>query len=193
MTKQELRKLYLQKRKELSEAEYLALNQRLADIFFSSVDLSFIKVIHVYLPVIEKREPDTWLIIDRIRREFPHIRLSIPKINSETNRLDNFFFEGLHQLKKNDWGILEPQQGIPTPVEKIDLVLVPLLAFDKHGHRVGYGKGYYDKFLKTLHTNGLTLGISLFAAEEGIDDIQSNDVPLKSVITPHHFYTFSQH
>jgi 5-formyltetrahydrofolate cyclo-ligase len=193
MTKQELRKLYLQKRKELSEAEYLALNQRLADIFFSSVDLSFIKVIHVYLPVIEKREPDTWLIIDRIRREFPHIRLSIPKINSETNRLDNFFFEGLHQLKKNDWGILEPQQGIPTPVEKINLVLVPLLAFDKHGHRVGYGKGYYDKFLKTIDANGVTLGISLFPAEARIDDIQSNDVPLKSVITPHQFNTFSQH
>ena len=113
MTKQELRKLYLQKRKELSEAEYLVLNQRLTDMFFSSIDLSFIKVVHTFLPVIEKREPDTWLIIDRIRREFPHIRLSIPKVNPDSNQLENFFFEGLHQLKENNWGILNRIKEYP--------------------------------------------------------------------------------
>lgn len=187
MTKSELRKLYLQKRRELTESEYLALNHRLTEVFFSSVDLSFINVLHTFLPVVEKREPDTWLIIDRIRREFPHIRLSIPRINPETDQLENFYFEGLHQLKKNKWGILEPTQGIPTPSEKIDMVLVPLLAFDKNGNRVGYGKGYYDRFLKTLKTSSLKVGISLFEPLEKIEAIQSFDVALTGALTPTQF------
>lgn len=187
MTKPELRKLYLQKRKELNEAEYLALNHRLTEIFFTSIDLSFINVLHTFLPVVEKREPDTWLIIDRIRREFPHVRLSIPRINIETDQLENFYFEGLHQLKKNNWGIFEPTQGIPTPPEKIDMVLVPLLAFDKQGNRVGYGKGYYDRFLKKLKPSTLKLGISLFEPIEQIEAIQSFDIPLSGALTPMEF------
>ena len=190
MTKQELRKSYLQKRKALSEAEYLALNQRLTEIFFTSVDLSFINVLHTFLPVVEKREPDTWLIIDRIRREFPHIRLSVPRVNTETDQLENFYFEGLHQLKKNNWGILEPTQGIPTPPEKIDLVLVPLLAFDKQGNRVGYGKGYYDRFLKTLRPTCTKIGISHFDAPNEIDSVASFDVSLNSALTPSQLIQF---
>jgi 5-formyltetrahydrofolate cyclo-ligase len=183
MTKQELRKIYLQKRKELSEAEYLARNHRVTEVFFSSVDLSFINVLHTFLPVVEKREPDTWLIIDRIRREFPHVRLSIPRVNIETDQLENFYFEGLHQLKKNNWGILEPTQGIPTPPEKIDLVLVPLLAFDKQGNRVGYGKGYYDRFLSICLPETKKVGISLFSSEEEIHTTDT-DVQLDQCITP---------
>ncbi len=190
MTKTELRKLYLQKRKTLSEAEYFALNHRLTEIFFTSIDLSFIHVLHTFLPVVEKREPDTWLIIDRIRREFPHVRLSIPRVNNETDQLENFYFEGLHQLKKNNWGILEPEQGIPTPPEKIDLVLVPLLAFDKQGNRVGYGKGYYDRFLKTVKPACLKIGISHFDAPNEIDSVTNSDVSLNSVLTPSQLIQF---
>lgn len=190
MTKQELRKVYVEKRMALSEAEYQQLNYRLCENFFTHIDLSFKKVIHTFLPLVEKREPDTWLIIDRIRREFPHIRLSIPKVNPETNQLESFFFEGLHQLKKNNWGILEPQQGIPTPPEKIDMVLVPLLAFDEHGHRVGYGKGYYDKFMATCSPSCTFVGVSLFSPVDRIDDIHSNDFSLSSTITPYKVYNF---
>jgi 5-formyltetrahydrofolate cyclo-ligase len=190
MTKQELRQLYFKKRQSLSEAEFLHLNHTLCERFYASIDISFVNVIHVFLPLTEKHEPDTWLIIDRIRREFPHIRLSIPRVNAITNELEHFYFEGLHQLKKNKWGILEPKQGIPTPVEKIDMVLVPLLAFDFSGNRVGYGKGYYDKFLSGCEEACITLGISHFPAEDSIDDINDDDVPLKMAITPYQLYRF---
>lgn len=190
MTKQELRKIYLAKRMALSEAEYQQLNYRLCENFFVHVDLSFISVVHTFLPLTVQREPDTWPIIDRIRREFPHVRLSIPKINPETYQLDNFFFEGLHQLKKNNWGILEPEQGVPTPPEKIDMVLVPLLAFDIRGQRIGYGKGYYDKFLARCNPLCTSIGLSLFPPEEKIDDIHMHDVPLKRAITPIGFQNF---
>lgn len=184
MNKIELRKIYLQKRNTLSEAEYAQLNFKLYQQFFACIDLSFIKVIHTFLPVVSKHEPDTWLIIDRLRREFPHIRISIPKTDSRTNTLDNFYFEGLHQLITTAWGIQEPKQGTQTETEKIDLVLVPLLAFDKAGHRLGYGKGFYDRFLKDCRSNCIKAGLSFFKPEEKLDDITEFDVPLDSCITP---------
>lgn len=190
MTKQELRKIYLQKRQALSEAEYGQLNFQLYQNFFSNIDLSFIKTIHTFLPIHAKKEPDTWLIIDRIKREYPHIRMSIPRVNNQKGELENFFFEGLHQVTTNDWGIQEPKQGIPTEPEKIDLVFVPLLAFDLQGQRVGYGKGYYDKFLKTCRPDCAKIGLSLFEPEKEISGTTTLDVPLNFCVTPTRVHQF---
>jgi 5-formyltetrahydrofolate cyclo-ligase len=188
MTKQEARKTYLQKRLELSEGEYQQLNLQLYNQFFTQLDLSFIKCIHIFLPIESKREPDTWPIIERIRREFPHIRISIPKVVNDG--LENIYFEGLHQLKKNKWGILEPEQGVPTPAEKIDMVIVPLLAFDEKGNRVGYGKGFYDGFLAECRMRCKRVGISLFQPIEKIEDADGNDIALTECLTPTYFFSF---
>ncbi|MFD1000158.1 5-formyltetrahydrofolate cyclo-ligase [Ohtaekwangia kribbensis] len=190
MTKAELRKIYLAKRKSISEAEYLQLNHQLCENFFALVDLSFIRVLHTFIPIEKNREPNTWLIIDRIRREFPHIRLSIPKINTETGGLENFFLEGMHQLTLNTWGILEPKQGIPTEPEKIDMVLVPMLTFDMNGQRVGYGKGFYDRFLATCRPTVKSVGLSLYEPVEIIQDIEDHDVPLTYCVTPTQAFSF---
>lgn len=190
MTKQELRKIFLQKRSELSEADYLRLNYQLCEMFFASIDLSFIKVLHIFIPIEKNKEPNTWLIIDRIRREFPNVRLTIPKINSQTGELESFFFEGLHQLQLNTWGILEPKQGVPAEPEKIDMVLVPLLAFDNCGNRVGYGKGFYDKFLLTCKPSCQKIGISLFTQSDTIDDLHAHDIPVDKVVTPEDVFVY---
>jgi 5-formyltetrahydrofolate cyclo-ligase len=184
MTKKELRKVYLQKRAALSEAEYGQLNFKLYQNFFTNIDLSFVHVLHTFLPIPSKREVDTWLMIDRIRREFPNVRISVPKVNSQTGVFDSFYFEGLHQLATNEWGIQEPKQGIPTEPEKVDVVLIPLLAYDKKGHRVGYGKGFYDKFLATCRPDCKKIGLSLFEAEKKITDINDLDITLDECITP---------
>jgi 5-formyltetrahydrofolate cyclo-ligase len=188
MTKQEARKIYLQKRLDLSEGEYQQLNLQLYHQFFTQLDLSFIKCIHIFLPIESKREPDTWPIIERIRREFPHIRISIPKVVSD--ELENIYFEGVHQLKKNKWGILEPQQGMPTPTEEIDMVMVPLLAFDEKGNRVGYGKGFYDKFLVQCRLDCKKTGLSLFQPIERIGDVGSHDLRLTNCLTPSGHFLF---
>jgi 5-formyltetrahydrofolate cyclo-ligase len=189
MTKQELRKIYLEKRQSLSEAEYGQLNFQLYQNFFSAIDLSFIKVLHIFLPIVSKHEPDTWLIIDRIRREFPHLRISIPKVNNQQGELEHFYFEGLHQLTTNAWGIQEPKQGVPTETEKIDVVLVPLLVFDNEGYRIGYGKGYYDKFLSQLKPGTKKVGISLFPAVESLP-VDDWDVKMNSCVTPTGVFDF---
>lgn len=190
MTKQELRKLYLQKRTALSEAEYAQLNFALYQNFFANIDLSFVRVLHTFLPIVSKKEVDTWLIIDRTRREFPNVLISIPKVNAQTGVFDSFYFEGLHQLSTNEWGIQEPKQGIPTESEKVDLVLIPLLAYDRKGHRVGYGKGFYDKFLATCKPDCKKIGLSLFEAEEKISSVSEYDIPMDQCITPNGVVTF---
>nr|MCU0396414.1 5-formyltetrahydrofolate cyclo-ligase [Chitinophagaceae bacterium] len=90
----------------------------------------------------------------------------------------------------SSFGVEEPLTGKPVDPGMIDLVFVPLLAFDKKGYRVGYGKGYYDRFLKRCRPDVMTLGLSLFPPVEAIGDLHTNDVPLKYCITPHKIYAF---
>jgi 5-formyltetrahydrofolate cyclo-ligase len=184
MTKAELRKIYLAKRIALSDTEYNLLNQQLCENFFASMDLSLIQVLHTFLPIEKTKEPNTWLIIDRIKKEYPHINISIPKINNQTSIVDNFYFKGADQLEKNTWGIPEPKQGVPTPTEKIDAVLVPLLAFDKNGNRIGYGRGFYDKFLATCREDCKKIGLSFFSAVDGSVPVAEYDIPVDYAITP---------
>lgn len=182
MTKEQSRKLYLQKRLGLSDAEFQRLSKRLTDNFFTSLDLSSIKVLHTFLPIEKQKEINTWMIIDRLRREHPHIRLSVPKINNQTSTIESFYFEDANQLEKNTWGIMEPKQGIPTPTDKIDAVLVPLLAFDRKGNRVGYGRGFYDKFLSNISCR--KIGLSFFPPVQSIEGMSPQDVPIDVAVTP---------
>lgn len=187
MKKDELRKIYLSKRKALSAHELSQLSKQLCDLFFLSVELSKIKILHIYLPIESKQEPDTWLIMDRLINEYPAIQLSIPKVDNE--KMESFFYEGNHQLEKNHWGILEPAYGVFTPPEKIDLIVVPLLAFDLHGHRVGYGRGFYDRFLKTCRPDSIKIGLSLFDPVDAIE-FNQHDVLLNHCLTPTQLYNF---
>ncbi len=190
MNKQELRARYLAKRKGLTAEACSLFNIQLYNRFFSSVDLSFVHVVHTYLPIQKNNEPDTWMILDRIRREFPHIRISLPRI-ADDGEMENLYFEGLHQLRTNNLGIQEPQQGVPTPVEKIDMVLVPLVAVDQSGHRVGYGKGYYDRFLNKCQPDCKKIGLSFFEAVDQVSDAGPLDVKLDACLTPERTLNFT--
>ncbi len=191
MTKAEAREYYLEKRKALTDAQRDILNLQIYNRLFASGYLELKRTIHIFLSIERTREPDTWQIVNRIRREFPGIRLVIPRMNED--KLEHFYFEGLHQLKQNDFGILEPTQGIPASVNKLDLVFVPLAAFDTKGNRVGYGKGYYDRFLKECRPDCIKAGLSFFEAAEEFTDVESHDVPLDLCITPGRVYEFFKH
>lgn len=183
MTKKELRKLYLEKRKGLSEGDCASLNLKLYSVFFSSIDLSFVKTLHTYLPIEKNNEPDTWMIVDRIRREFSHVRISLPRVGP-ADELENIYYEGPQQLQTSNWKIPEPRQGVPTPDEKIDLVIVPLLVADKQGHRVGYGRGFYDRLLRRMRPDCIKVGLSFFEAVDRIEDLDHHDVALNQCVTP---------
>lgn len=189
MTKAEARKEFLKRRQALTDAQRDVLNLRLYNRFFASGYLDLIKTFHMFLSMERTREPDTWQFVDKIRREMPHIRLVIPRVNSDGS-MDHIYFEGLHQLKQSDLGILEPTQGIPANVKNIDMVLVPLVAVDVEGNRVGYGKGFYDKFLTSCRPDCKKVGISFFEPAGKFSDIQPYDVPLDACFTPNELYKF---
>ena len=91
---------------------------------------------------------------------------------------------------KNAYNIPEPVDGIEVPVSKIEVVFVPLLAFDSKGNRVGYGKGFYDTFLSECQPGTIKIGLSLFDAEPIIEDTSDIDVSLDYCVTPGRIYEF---
>jgi len=190
MTKQELRKAYLQKRLTLKEVEYEQMSKLLCETFFKAIDVSSVHVFHSFLPITKNREPNTWLIIKQVQLTYPDVKISIPKINHEGNMESYYLDES--KLELNSWGIPEPVEGTITDPSSIDMILVPLLAFDKQGHRVGYGKGYYDRFLKDCRKDARKIGLSFFPPEEKIIDTFFEDFLLDMAITPGNAYKFER-
>jgi len=186
MTKKELRKVAMEQRMLLSNDEVETYSRGLLEQF-SLIDLSSVKTIHLFLPIGEKKEPDTFLFIDWLNAHHPEIHIIVPRADFDTALMSNHKYEGQDDLKKNIYNILEPQKGA-LHTGDVDLVLIPLLAFDRLGYRVGYGKGFYDRFLENIKTR--KIGLSFFGPDEAIEDVHENDVRLDMCITPGKTYQF---
>jgi 5-formyltetrahydrofolate cyclo-ligase len=104
--------------------------------------------------------------------------------------MTHFLLTDATKIKKNKYNIPEPVDGLEVPVSKINLVFVPLLAFDEKGNRVGYGKGFYDQFLSKCQPETIKIGISFFEAETLISDTLSSDIQLDYCVTPTKVYNF---
>lgn len=186
MTKAEIRKVALAKRKALSVRDVEELSQRLLDQF-AQLDFSNVGSVHIFLPIEEKREPDTFLLIEWLAKMHPLIKIVVPKADFETALMSHHLYEGKEDLRKNKYNILEPQKGV-LHTGDIDLVVIPLLGFDRKGYRVGYGKGFYDRFLTGIETR--KIGLSFFEPVDMIADVHEQDVRMDACITPGHLYTF---
>jgi 5-formyltetrahydrofolate cyclo-ligase len=189
MYKQDLRKYYLNKRKFYTAAQIQQASINIKNKLIQHIDLSLLHYVHTYLPITTSGEIDSWLIINHIVCAHPHIKLVVPKIAAQN--LEHYILSPTTTLVSNRWGIAEPVHASPCAVEKLDLILVPLLICDQHGHRVGYGKGYYDKFLCQCRTNCIKIGLSLFEPVAAISDIQAHDIKLNYVITPYQMLKFT--
>jgi 5-formyltetrahydrofolate cyclo-ligase len=191
MNKKELRKIYQAKRETLAVQDLELRSRVIVEKFFSSFNLANVNSIHIYLPIQNKKEINTWLLIDRLRKDYPHIKLIVSRSNSSDGTMENFYFTEETILNVNKWGIPEPLSGVKCVNETIDLVFVPLLAFDKKGNRVGYGKGYYDRFLSECRKDAMKIGLSL---EEPVKKIDAElfDVSLTHCITPLKVYSFKK-
>jgi len=180
MLKAEIRKKALKDRSAISDEKYKLLNNGLFNQF-KTLDFGNIKTLHIFLPIKEKKEPNTFLLIEWLIENHPQIKIIVPKADFETALMTNHEYLGTHDLQRNIYDILEPQKGTIYNGE-IDLVLIPLLAFDKNGYRVGYGKGFYDRFLENI--NAQKIGLSLLPAIDKIDDVNEYDIRLDFCITP---------
>jgi 5-formyltetrahydrofolate cyclo-ligase len=192
MTKSELRSVYLAKRHTLSADDVGAMSRRIADRFFEGFDPEAIRTIHCFISIPRFKEVDTSLILDRIWSDFPHVRTLAPRVARTTDTLESLPVTRETKLTENIWGIRQPAEGETAGPQVIDLVVAPLLCFDPGGHRVGYGKGYYDLFLSECRPDCQKIGLSFFPPVDRIDDLAPHDIPLDGVITPGQTYTFSR-
>jgi 5-formyltetrahydrofolate cyclo-ligase len=184
MEKQILRKYYLNKRKTLSPTKIETKSQQICDIFFKEIDLKSVQYLHIFLPIKKQNEIDTFLIIRRLEEEYPAIKIVVSRSIFDTFEMQHFVLEEA-QLTENKWGILEPSgEGEEVEPEHIDLVIIPLLIFDKQGNRVGYGKGFYDRFLQKCRPDILKVGICLEQPVEEIEDLNEFDVKMDICVTP---------
>ncbi len=143
---------------------------------------------HLFLSIVAKKEINTEYLLQILAGKDKNVILS--KSDFKEGTLTHFLLTDNTTIKANSYGIPEPIDGIQVPEQQIDVVFIPLLAFDTQGNRIGYGKGFYDRFLEKCKPDVIKIGLSFFEPEAHIEDIQQNDIPLDYCITPNKTYTF---
>lgn len=188
MEKKELRKIYKEKRAALSPEKREEMSLAIANQLIQMPIWDF-TYYHLFLPIENHNEIDTEFILHLLAGRDKEIVIS--KSNFADCSMTHFLLTENTKIKKNEFNIPEPVDGLEVPVNKIDVVFVPLLAFDQAGHRVGYGKGFYDTFLSACRKNTIKVGLSFFEAIESIEGIYETDQPLDFCVTPDMIYDFS--
>ncbi|MDF0707134.1 5-formyltetrahydrofolate cyclo-ligase [Flagellimonas okinawensis] len=187
MLKRELRKKYKNLRAEISPTNASDLSLVLANSLLQIPIWDFFYY-HTFLSIEEKNEVDTLPLITLLQGKDKNV--VVPKVIDD-HLMENYLLTDSTPFKKSPWGVPEPVDGLEIPENKIDVVFVPLLAFDEKGNRVGYGKGFYDAFLHKCRKETVKIGLSFFTADpELISDVNENDVKLDFCVTPEKIYEF---
>ena len=135
--------------------------------------------IHVFLPITSKNEVDTYPLIQMLSAQSKQIIVS--KTYWKTKTMQPYIYNP-EKIRISRQGIPEPYDGISFAIEKLDVVIVPLLISDNQGHRVGYGKGFYDRFLAKCSCR--LIGVNFFPPVKLINDVNKHDITLDYLITP---------
>lgn len=189
VTKQELRKHYSQLRSQISSKEKLRLDDLLL-LQFQQIDFSFVETVLTYWGISKNNEPNTHLFSSYLRFIVPPLKICYPVADFLTHEMQAVLINEDTVYTTNEYGITEPKEGKLMHPTAIDLVLVPMFVCDTEGFRIGYGKGFYDRFLATCKNEVVTIGFSYFEPVEMIDDINEFDMPLSCCITPNNIYEF---
>jgi 5-formyltetrahydrofolate cyclo-ligase len=191
MIKEALRILYKQKREELAAPIKLQLDDLLL-IQFQQLAIDIPSNIMSYKIKNNSNEFDPQSVIEYCYFKNLGIKLSLPRMLPDFNSAAMVAEQvGANtQFFINAFGIPEPNGGYEISPELIDLVIVPLLCFDQSGNRVGYGKGYYDRFLKNCRKDCIKIGFSYFSPIASIDDTNEFDIPLDYGISPDAIHEF---
>lgn len=165
------------KRRALTTDEVKLSSKKIRNSLFTLDCVKNAKTVCTFLSAF--KEPDTIGIVRQLWEK--KCRVIVPISDTETNTLSLSCIDNMDDLKKGAYGILEPSVVKTADEKDIDVILVPGLAFDRHGGRMGFGKGYYDRLLETSSTVkiGLCYDFQLF------DTIptESHDVPMDFIIT----------
>ncbi|MFM9911223.1 MAG: 5-formyltetrahydrofolate cyclo-ligase [Chitinophagaceae bacterium] len=189
MLKKDIRIDYLKKRMAQEEKVWVDNSARMREHFLS-LKFSPVRYILSYSPLNDRNEFDVSNCVDILKEKSPHIIIAWPRMDPDMKSMEAFQVEHDGLYAKNKYNILEPLNGAFIPPKLFDVAIIPLLAFDKKGFRVGYGKGFYDRYLAQCRPDLLKIGFSFFDEKVEIDDINEFDVPLNLCITPSRIYEF---
>ena len=187
MTKDELRIFYKQKRRELKGFERELKREEITQKFFKFLEeRPEIETIHIFLPIKRLAEIDTLPMVRIMQRMGYSVYTSIILENGYMDVLD---ISSEEEFEDDGWGIPVPLKKRSANQENIHLVVIPLVVFDEQGHRIGYGKGYYDRFLDQLSKDVIKIGLSFFEPVKFIAS-EAHDIKLDFCITPEKIHEF---
>ena len=190
-TKKEIRDHYKNMRSRLGEDQIRWLSKDTCFNFLTFINKPDI-LVHTYLPIKDNNEIDTWRFIHKAWNQFPEMRFCTSVSNFKTKEMKHYFVTQETDFTEDAWGIPVPKSIERVNPKDIDMVLVPLLAFDRNGHRVGYGAGFYDRFMAQLRPDCIKVGISLFPALDGLIPAEDHDVTLDFVLNPDTVINFKE-
>ena len=187
MTKKELRLKYKELRLALSKDAIDEMSIAIANqvLKMNIWDKTYF---HIFLPIESQNEVNTEFILHLLQGKDKEIVIS--KSDFETLKMTHYLLTDNTKIKKNEYNIPEPTDGLEVPISKIDVVFVPLLTYDKQGNRIGYGKGFYDIFLSNCNPETIKIGLSFFEPEVEISDVFEKDVTLDFCVTPKSIFKF---
>jgi 5-formyltetrahydrofolate cyclo-ligase len=189
MLKKYVRKEFREKRQKLTFPQKEKYDDLLL-IQFQKLALPYLSTVLSFYPIEENKEINTFIITDYLKFKNPGLQVAYPRTDIFNKSMCAVISSEETSFHLNVYNILEPVEGEIVSPSEIDLVLIPLLAFDLQGHRVGYGKGFYDRFLQQCSDTCIKTGLCYFEPISAIEDAHEFDVPLNFCITPQQVYVF---
>lgn len=173
MDKVKLRKQLIQARLDLDSDLYAAKSNFIVSKLKQHPDFINAKTIGIYVSF--RQEVDT---IKLIKEMFDKKIICVPKINDK--QMDFYQIDNINELQRNNLGILEPKNNRLVDKNMIDLLIVPMVGYDQFGNRLGYGGGYYDRYLGDYQ--GKTIGLAFSFQEVSNIPVEPFDLPIKIII-----------
>ena len=186
MLKKQLRLTYSGLRSELSGNTREQFSLKIANLCLQ-LPVWKKRLFHIFLSIPKRNEIDTSFLLTVLQGKDKDI--AVPKVSGK-GELIHFLMTDATAFKNNQWGIPEPVSGIRVTPQQVDVVFLPLLAFDLKGYRVGYGGGFYDRFLAECRKDMVKVGLSFFEPVSEISDLNPLDVPMDYCVTPEKIYSF---
>lgn len=177
--------MFLRKRMQLAEEEINPLSQKICHFASQLID-DQISIVHLFLPIEKKKEVNTYFILESLLKI--NKKVVLPRVKG--NEMESIVYSKDSDLVLSQWNIPEPESGKKILAKALDLVFLPLLAIDKKGQRIGYGKGFYDRLLSQTSKDCKKIGLGFFEPIDQIDDIKEHDISLDSYISPEAVYSF---
>lgn len=186
MNKSELRKFYLSKRNEFSLEEIEQMSHSILENL-KKMPIWDNQNFHIFKSIPNKNEVQTSEILDYLFEE--NKTILVPKVME--NQLISCQLNECTEWTKGKFNVPEPLHCHEFPDNKIDVVFVPMLICDKQGNRIGYGGGFYDRFLANCSASTLKIGLNFFSPISETIDKESFDIPLDYCVTPTEIVSFS--